>query len=147
MVGTNVFIYNTHSNYPGAFRPGIDHCSQINLAGNATSTLSAMTTAYVNTLDPDGQHVGYDPQEWNYVNFLVYQDPVCTNTMEIAGNGTFSGTGTIYVPTATFFFNGNNATLTGSQLIAKLVNIQSGNININFDAGNTAQPILPRLSE
>jgi len=27
------------------------------------------------------------------------------------------------------------------------VNIQSGNITINFDGGNTAQPNLPRLSE
>ena len=145
--GTNVFIYNTHSNYPGAFRPGIDHCTSLNLAGNANSNLTAFTSAYVLTLDPNGQHVDPDVQEWNYVNFLVYQDPACTNQMQIAGNGSFNGTGTIYVPTATFVFSGQNATLTGSQLIAKIVNVQSGNITINFDAGNTAQPILPRLSE
>jgi hypothetical protein len=44
-------------------------------------------------------------------------------------------------------FDGNNATLTGSQLVAKTVNIQNGNITIDFNPGNTAQPILPRLSE
>ena len=44
-------------------------------------------------------------------------------------------------------FDGNNATLTGSQLVANTVNIQSGNITMNFDGGNTAQPNLPRLSE
>jgi hypothetical protein len=142
-----VFIFNTHTNYPGAFRSGIDSCGEINLSGNSVTTLSAMTSTYVLTLDPDGQNGLNDVQEWNYLNFLVFQDPACTNTMEIAGNGIFAGTGTIYVPSGGFVFDGNNATLTGSQLVAKNVNIQSGNITINFDDGNTAQPVLPRLSE
>jgi hypothetical protein len=125
-----VFIFNTHTNYPGAFRPGIDTCGVINLQGNAQSELNAMTTG-------------------TYANFLVYQDPACTNQMSIAGSQTavFTGTGTIYLPNATFTLDGNNATLTGSQLVAKKVNIQNGNLSIDFNAGNTAQPILPRLSE
>lgn len=135
-----VFIYNTHTNYPNAFRPGIDTCGPLNLSGNAVTNVSAMTSAYVATL-------GAGAQEAQYVNFLVYQDPACTNTMTIAGNGAFMGTGTIYIPTAPFVFSGNNATLTGSQLIAKTVNLENGNITINFDANNTAQPILPRLVE
>jgi len=135
-----VFLFNTYPTYPATFRPGIDQCGEINLSGNSVTTISAMTPAYVATL-PLGN------QESKYVNFLVYQDPACTNTMTIAGNGVFAGTGTIYVPNAPFVFDGNNATLTGSQLVAKTVNIQSGNITINFDPGNTAQPILPRLSE
>ena len=135
-----VFIFNTHSNYPGTFRPGTDTCGPLNLSGNAATDLQAMTPAYVNTL-PAGA------LERTYVNFLVYQDPVCTNPMTISGNGAFVGTGTIYVPSAAFVFNGNNATLTGSQLVAKTVDIQNGNITIDFDPGNTAQPILPRLSE
>ena len=135
-----VFIFNTHSNYPNAFRPSVDSCGEINLSGNSVTTLSAMTPAYLATLPPGSP-------ELDYVNFLVYQDPACTNTMTIAGNGSFAGTGTIYVPTAAFVFDGNNATLTGSQLVAKTVNIQNGNITIDFNPGNTAQPILPRLSE
>jgi hypothetical protein len=123
-----VFIFNTHTNYPSAFRPGIDTCGPLNLSGNAATSLNAMTTG-------------------TYKNFLVYQDPACTNDMTIAGNGTFVGSGTIYVPNAGFVFDGNNATLTGSQLVAKTVNIQNGNITIDFNSGNTAQPILPRLSE
>ncbi|HKW78121.1 MAG TPA: pilus assembly protein TadG-related protein [Candidatus Limnocylindria bacterium] len=123
-----VFIFNTHTNYPGAFRPGIDTCGPLNLAGNAVTDVEAMTTG-------------------TYANFLVYQDPACTNDMVIAGNGSFLGTGSIYLPTAGFRFNGNNATLTGSQLVAKTVDIQNGNITIDFNAGNTAQPILPRLAE
>ena len=129
-----------------------DLAALLNMNGDAVrneliSTLGAMTNAYVYTLDPNGPNVEPDAQEWNYVNFLVYQDPACTNTMEIGGNGIFAGTGTIYVPTGSFVFDGNNATLTGSQLVANTVNIQSGNITINFDGGNTAQPNLPRLSE
>jgi len=142
-----VFIYNTYPTYPATFRPGIDECGEINLSGNSVTTLSAMSSSYVLTLDPNGPNVYPDAQEWNYVNFLVYQDPACTNVMEIGGNGIFAGTGTIYVPTGSFVFDGNNATLTGSQLVANTVNIQSGNITINFDGGNTAQPNLPRLSE
>jgi hypothetical protein len=123
-----VFIFNTHTNYPNRFRAGIDTCGPLNLSGNATTDLHAMTTP-------------------PYANFLVYQDPSCTNAMTISGNGNFIGTGTIYVPNGAFVFDGNNATLTGSQLVAKTVTIQSGNITINFDPGNTAQPIQPRLSE
>ncbi|HUQ42351.1 MAG TPA: Tad domain-containing protein [Candidatus Limnocylindrales bacterium] len=135
-----VFIFNTHTNYPDAFRPGVDSCGALNLSGNAVSAIAAMTPAYIATLPANSP-------EKDYVYFLVYQDPACTNQMTIAGNGNFAGTGTIYLPTAPFVFNGNNATLTGSQLIAKTIDLQNGNITINFNAGNTAQPILPRLSE
>jgi hypothetical protein len=144
IVGNDVFIFNTHTNYPGAYRPGTDSCGPINLSGNGTTTVSAMTPTYVATLPLVG---GLPPQETNYVNFLVYQDPACTNTMTIAGNGNFDGTGTIYVPNAAFVFDGNNAALHGSQLIARTVDIQNGNITIDYNNGNTAQPILPRLSE
>lgn len=144
IVGTNVFIFNTHSNFPDRFRPGTDTCGPINLSGNAGTVLSAMTQTYVDALPLVG---GLKPQETKYVNFLVYQDPACTNTMTIAGNGDFDGTGTIYVPNAAFVFDGNNAALHGSQLVAKTVDIQNGNIDIDFNPSNTAQPILPRLSE
>jgi hypothetical protein len=43
--------------------------------------------------------------------------------------------------------DGNNATLTGSQLVARQVEIQNGNIQIDYDPHVTAQPILPRLAE
>ena len=119
-----VFIFNTTTNYPN---PG-GTCSSMTLAGNAVSTLAPMTTG-------------------TYANFLVYQDPACTAGMTIAGNGTFTGTGTVYLPGASFTFSGNNATLTGSQLIANTVNIQNGNLTIDYAGGTTAQPILPRIAE
>jgi len=127
VTGDNVFIFNTYTNYPNT--PGANpSCSQINLQGNATSTLSAQTTG-------------------PWANLLVFQDPNCTASMEIGGNGTFIGTGSIYIPSAQFVFDGNPSTLNGSQLIARTVNIQNGNISINYDPVNTAQPILPRLAE
>jgi Putative Flp pilus-assembly TadE/G-like len=119
-----VFIFNTTTNYPS---PG-GTCSSMTLAGNAVSTLAPMTTG-------------------TYANFLVYQDPACAAGMTISGNGTFTGTGTIYLPSASFRFNGNNATLTGSQLVANTVDIQNGNLTIDYTGGNTAQPILPRIAE
>jgi hypothetical protein len=67
--------------------------------------------------------------------------------MRIGGNGTFIGTGSIYIPSAEFRFEGNPSTLNGSQLIARTVNIQNGNITINYNPVTTAQPILPRLAE
>lgn len=122
-----VFIFNTHTNYDGGFVAGAT-CGGISLVGNATSDLRARTTG-------------------TYANFLFYQDPACTNEMVIAGNGRFNGTGTIYLPSAHFRFNGNPSTLNGSQLVANTVDLQNGNITINFVAANSAQPILPRLAK
>jgi hypothetical protein len=127
VTGNGVFIYNTYSTYPSA--PGVSpSCGFVNLQGNATSTLSAMTTG-------------------TWKNLLLYQDPACTNVMKIGGNGFFNGVGSIYVPSATFTFAGNPSTLDGSQLIARTVDIQNGNITINYNPTTTAQPILPRLAE
>jgi hypothetical protein len=125
--GTNVFLFNTYSTYPAA--PGASpSCSDVNLTGNGVITLSAQTTG-------------------TWKNLLFYQDPACTNDMQIGGNGTFDGTGSFYLPNAPFVLDGNNATLNGSQLVAKTVNIQNGNLTINYDPNTTAQPILPRLAE
>jgi hypothetical protein len=127
VTGNNVFLYNTYSTYPAA--PGaIPSCYSVNLQGNALMTLSAQTTG-------------------TWANLLVYQDPACSVEMKIGGNGTFDGTGSIYIPSAHFRFDGNPSTLNGSQLIARTVDIQNGNITINYDPTTTAQPILPRLAE
>jgi hypothetical protein len=125
--GSGVLLYNTYTTYPN--NPGATpSCGQIKLAGNAVSTLSAQTTGI-------------------HKNLLVYQDAKCTTGVSIVGNGTFNGTGSFYIPSAAFSFSGQNATLTGSQLIANTVDVQNGNITINYSPGTTAQPILPRLAE
>lgn len=119
-----VFIFNTLTGYPAA----TGTCESIKLTGNAASILAPLTAG-------------------PYAGLLFYQDPACTAQFVIAGNGTLSASGTIYLPTAQFYMDGSNATLTGSQLVANTVNIQNGNITITFNSGATAQPVLPRLSE
>ena len=127
VTGSAIFLYNTYSTYPAA--PGANpSCESVNLQGNATSVLSAQTTG-------------------TWANLLVYQDPACSDEMTIGGTGTFDGTGSIYIPSAHFQFDGNPSTLNGSQLIARTVDIQNGNITINYNPTTTAQPILPRLAE
>ena len=126
-----VLLFNTLTNYPNSGGT----CGPINLTGNNTTTLNAVS----------GRPLG-DPM-YPYNNLLIWQDIHCSQTMNISGNGTLTATGSVYIPGGEFFFDGNNATLNGSQLVAKYVNVQGGNININFDASTTAQPILPRLSE
>ena len=139
-----IFIFSTHTNYPGPFRPGIDSCGQTDLRGRTAVTVAAMTT--------------HPNPDFPYLKFLFYQDPACSKEaatsagnqtwdLKISGNASFNGSGTIYIPTNNFTFDGTNATLTGSQLVASTVNLQSGNITINFTAGAAAQPILPRLAE
>lgn len=120
-----VFLFNTTADYPTS---STGACGTINLNGNAASSLTPLLTG-------------------PYRGLLVYQDPACTATFTIAGNGSLSASGTIYLPNAPFVLNGNNATLTGSQLIAKTINAQNGSISISFSAASTAQPVLPRLSE
>jgi len=119
------FIFNTMSNYP---LPG-GTCDSIGRNGNHPISLRPMTT---------GQ----------YANFGIYQDPACAATMQIGGvsNAVDAG-GTLYLPSATVHMNGNPATIVGGQLIANRLDIQNGNLNITYSANNSAQPVVPRLSE
>lgn len=121
-----VFIFNTLTNYPDP-GPG-DTCGAVLLSGNVNTSLTAETTG-------------------PYKGLLFYQDPACTQTFTISGNGSLTATGTIYAPQAAVVLNGNNATLNGSQVVAKTVAVQNGNVSVTFNAGTTAQPVLPRLAQ
>jgi len=79
ITGNNVFIYNTYSTYPAA--PG------------------GSRTAMRSTCRQRGEHaLRQTTGTWS--NLLVYQDPACSTTMRIGGNGTFIGTGSVYIPSA-----------------------------------------------
>jgi Flp pilus assembly protein TadG len=121
----NSFIFNTMSNYPAAGGT----CDSIGRNGNHPIDLRPMT---------------YGP----YKSFGIYQDSNCAATMQIGGsaNAVDAG-GTLYLPSATIHMNGNPATITGGQMIAKRLDIQNGNLNITYSTGNTAQPVIPRLAE
>jgi hypothetical protein len=134
MTGTpcdgKVFIFNTLTNFPAAGGT----CGRIGVNGNHPITIRPM-----DTIPATGN------QAW--VNFMIYQDPNCTVAMDIGGNQTLDAGGTIYVPNAALIMEGNPSTIDGGQFIAKTLNIQNGNMNINYTSGNTAQPIQPRLAE
>ena len=118
-------IFNTMTNYPSTTG---GTCSQIGQNGNHPILLRPMTTG-----------------PWQ--GMQIYQDPRCTVMMDIGGEQTLDAGGTIYVPTAMIRLEGNPSTIDGGQLIGYQLDIQNGNLNINYNAGNSAQPILPRLAE
>lgn len=119
-----VFIFNTLSNYPASGGT----CTGMTVNGNQDVTLYAMT---------DGTYKG----------LLFYQDAACTATMSFGGTSfQLTTTGTIYLPGAAFAANGQ-PTISGGQVVAKTMDLGNATINITFNAGTSAQPILPRLAK
>ena len=119
-----VFIFNTLSTYPASGGT----CSSVTVSGNHDITLNAMTTG-------------------TYAGLLFYQDPACTAPLVFGGTSfSLTATGTIYLPNASFTADGS-PTIAGGQIAAKTVNLGNSNINITFNAGTSAQPILPRLAK
>ena len=125
-----VFIFNTLTNFPSAGGT----CGRIGQNGNHPITIRPM-----DSIPATGN------QAW--VNFQIFQDPNCTVAMDIGGEQTLDASGTIYVPNAALIMEGNPSTIDGGQFVAKTLSIQNGNMNINYSAGNTAQPVTPRLAE
>ncbi|MDE3113358.1 MAG: hypothetical protein KGK34_10505, partial [Chloroflexota bacterium] len=120
-----VFIFNTLTNYPNS---GVgDTCQGVKLTGTAATDLNPETSG-------------------PYQGLLFYQDPACTALFLIQGSSTMTVSGSIYVPKAQVEVAGS-ANLNGSQLIADTVNIQSGTVQVTFNTGSTAQPVLPRLAK
>lgn len=127
-----VFIFNTTTNFPS---PG-GTCAGI---GIGTSGNHPITLRPMDFIPSTGQQA--------YVNMAIFQDPNCTQTMDVGGNQVLDVAGSIYVPNATVRLEGNPSTVIGGQFVAKLLDLQNGNLNINYSAGNTAQPIRPQLVE
>ncbi|HTJ60582.1 MAG TPA: pilus assembly protein TadG-related protein [Candidatus Saccharimonadales bacterium] len=127
-----VFIFNTLTNFPNAGGT----CGRIGQNGNHPITLRPMDT------------IPHTNSHWfAWQNFMIYQDPNCTVPMDIGGEQTLDASGTIYIPTAALIMEGNPSTIDGGQFVAKTLSIQNGNMNINYSANNTAQPVTPRLAE
>lgn len=121
-----VLIFNTTATWPAATAGA---CGNMGSSGNHPIDLAPMLTGV-------------------YANFGIYQDPACTSgSLTIDGVGSLSIGGTIYLPTGDVVLNGNPSSILSGQIIAKNVNVQNGNLDINYTAGNSAQPVLPRLSE
>ncbi|MBU6423145.1 MAG: hypothetical protein KGQ88_03815, partial [Chloroflexi bacterium] len=120
-----VFIFNTLTNYPNS--TGGDTCQGVKLTGTSATDLNPETSG-------------------TYQGLLFYQDPACTAQFLIEGTSTMTVSGSIYVPKAQVEVAGS-ADLNGSQIVADTVKIQSGTVQVSFDTGSTAQPVLPRLAQ
>jgi hypothetical protein len=122
----HVFIFNTTSNYP--LTGG--SCNGLSVNGNHDITLNAMTTG-------------------TYQGMLFYQDSACTADL-VFGGASFdlTTTGTIYLPNAKFKLSTTGAgSIGGGQVVAKTIDLGNGTVDITFNAGTSAQPLLPRLSK
>lgn len=119
-----VFFYLTYANYPTAG----GSCATFSLHGNDVTTLSA-------------------PASGTYAGLLFWQDAACTATFSIGGNGAIGATGTIYVPGATVQGNGNNAEVEASQIVAKRVDTQNADFEIEYAGSLTYQGTVPALVE
>jgi hypothetical protein len=119
-----VLIYNTMTGWPNS----TGTCSSVGQNGNHPVTILPMTTG-------------------TWANMQIYQDKACSQTL-LVGVGTVVSTGgTIYLPSAAMSFNGNATSITAGQIVAKSIDLQNANLDVNFSTGTTASPVLPRLSE
>lgn len=124
-----VLLFNTLGSYPS---PGGD-CDQIQFSGNGVISLRGLSAA----------------QSAQYKGMVVFQDRNCEKDMQISGNSTWAATGTIYLPSAGFASSGNGTiNSTAAQLVAQTVQV-SGNaaFALTYNAGLTAAPLIPALSE
>lgn len=121
-----VFIFNTTSNYPASGGT----CTGLTVNGNHDITLNAMSSG-------------------TYQGLLFYQDSACTATLNFGGSSfNLFTTGTIYLPNAQFKLSVTGAgQIGGGQIVAKTLDLGNGTINITFNAGTSAQPVLPRLAK
>jgi hypothetical protein len=121
-----VMVFNTTSTYPTSGGT----CSTLSWTGNHDVTsLAPMTSG-------------------TYKGLVLYQDAACTGDVQLGSTAfDFNVTGTVYVPNAAFRATGGHPNIAGGQIVAKTVDLGAATVTINFTAGTSAQPILPRLSK
>ncbi len=119
--GTGVLIYLTQDS--------LGNCATFSMSGQSTIDLTAPTTG-------------------PYKGLLIYQDPRCTGTIEVGGNGAIGSlSGSVYAPTGTVAANGNPASFTMTQVIAYQESIQNGNFTINYSSSAAFVGYVPALME
>jgi len=119
-----VFMFFTNSSYPSTG----GSCATVGLNGNNATTLTA-------------------PDSGTYKGMLMWQDSACTGTISVGGNGSITGTGSIYAPSATVSGNGNGSQVTLSQIVAQRVNTQNANFTMNYSYGDNYVGDVPALVE
>jgi Flp pilus assembly protein TadG len=81
------------------------------------------------------------PASGIYKGLTLFQERSATQDLKIAGNGSFSMTGTLYAANALMNVTGNGATQIGSQYVSRFLDINgNGNLLIDYDPDQ----VLPR---
>lgn len=121
LTGTGVLIYVTED--------AGGSCASFSLSGNTAATLTAATTG-------------------PYKGLLIYQDPRCTGDLTVGGNGAVDSlSGSIYAPGATVVCDGNNASVSVSQIVAFQESVQNGNMKITYSSSTAYVGYLPALMQ
>lgn len=123
-----VLIFNTYSTYPAT--PGTTSCGQININTPGSVTLRPATAG-------------------TYAGIVIYQDRQCTTAdfARIAGTGTRSLTGTIYVPSAELRIAELAAVTWNVQLVAREYEGSATDVNLVFAPATSAGSRVPALVE
>jgi uncharacterized repeat protein (TIGR01451 family) len=114
--GSNVFIYNTGSNYPNAG----GNFGGFSLGGSGTFNLSAPTAG-------------------TYTGILVFQSRANTRALSVSGNAVGAVSGTIYAPSAQLMVAGN-ASLSGSFVVDRL-SLSGKGISTQVSDGSTGSEL------
>lgn len=125
LTGTGVFIFITTTAYPNSGTT----CQGLSITGN-------------------GDLIATAPTSGTYKGMLIYQDPSCSATMDLSGNGNgTSTTGTIYAPSAEISLHGNGD-LAVTELIADTVDLGgNGALTVSYSSAQNAQSMIPALGE
>jgi hypothetical protein len=124
-------IFITTSTYPNAG----SSCSGATFSADGGFNISAPTAG---TNGPP-----------DYKGMAFYQDPNCAADFIISGNGsTLSSTGTFYMPKAKLSMQANGNFTANSEIICDTIDVSgNGSLNVSYNAGQNAIPIVPALSE
>ncbi|MSQ95453.1 MAG: hypothetical protein EXR98_12970 [Gemmataceae bacterium] len=83
-----------------------------------------------------------------YAGLLMWQDRTATQSMSIAGQGSFDLTGIFYTANANLAVSGNGVAIIGSQYISRTLTLSgNGAVNINYTDQGTARKREVRLVE
>ncbi|MBU6422499.1 MAG: hypothetical protein KGQ88_00520 [Chloroflexi bacterium] len=120
LTGTGVLIYLTTPDTAA-------DCATFSMSGNSSVELTG-------------------PISGPYKGLLMYQDPRCTGTIQVGGNGAIGSlSGSIYAPAGTVAANGNPSSFTMTQVIAFQESVQNGNFTIDYSSGAAYVGYLPAL--
>lgn len=122
-----IFMFNTHSNYPGP--KGAGTCGGLNAGSGGGFGLTALTTG-------------------TYKGMSYYQDIACTNIISVQSSGSYAFHGTLYAPSAQILVQSSGTLTIDAQVVVSSIDLQSSaSVTVNYHLDQAAQSGLPTLVE